>query len=62
MSTYLLVCVIGSFSFYESFTKTGVRVRGYTPVGLESRVVKYVELAAESVDFYSEYFGIDYPL
>jgi aminopeptidase N len=62
MSTYLLVCVIGSFSFCECFTKTGVRVRGYTPVGLESRVVKYVELAAESVDFYSEYFGIAYPL
>jgi aminopeptidase 2 len=37
-------------------------VRGYTPVGLETRVAKYVEIAAESVDFYSDYFGIPYPL
>ena len=62
MSTYLLVCIVGKFSFTEKYSQQGIRVRGYTPVGLESRVTKYVEIAAESVDFYSNYFGIPYPL
>jgi len=62
MSTYLVACIIGRFSFYEATSKNGVKVRGYTPVGLENRVAEFVQIAAESIDFYSDYFGIPYPL
>jgi|688.fasta_scaffold553364_1 aminopeptidase N len=34
MSTYLFCCIIGKFDFCEAISKNGIRVRGYTPVGL----------------------------
>lgn len=57
MSTYLLACIIGKFSFYETISKTGVAVRGYTPHGMQNIVDHFVKLAADSVDFYTDYFG-----
>ncbi len=62
MSTYLLAFVIGDIKYIESKTKSGVIVRTFaTPDN-----VKYLdfslEIAVKCLDFYSEYFGIDYPL
>lgn len=62
MSTYLVACIIGKFSYVSAISKMGVEVRGYTSVGLENKVLNFVQLAADSVDFYSDYFGIPYPL
>ncbi len=62
MSTYLLAFVYGKLGFLEAKTKQGVAVRCYaTPEN-----VKYTEFALDvaikCLDFYNDYFGIDYPL
>ncbi len=62
MSTYLLAFVYGELEYLEAKTKKGVLVRTYaTPEN-----VKFTEfaldVAVKCLDFYSEYFGIDYPL
>lgn len=62
MCTYLICLVIGKFDFYELHTKRGIRVRGYTPEGLSESVKEHIEVAADAVDLYEEYFGIPYPL
>ena len=62
MSTYLLTCIVGKFSFCEAITKTGVVVRGYTPEDQSECVKEYVKLASEAVDYYTDFFGIPYPL
>ena len=62
MSTYLFAFVIGKFDYFECHTKSGVKVRSYTPKG-DSKYSKYVtKIAAEVIDFCEEYFQIKYPL
>ena len=62
MSTYLLVWIIGRFDYLESFSKLGIRIRIYTPIGIIWNVKCILEIAKESIDFLIEYFGIPYPL
>jgi aminopeptidase N len=62
MSTYLLAFVFGDLGYLEAATKDGITVRTYaTPDN-----VKYTQFALEcavkTLEFYNEYFGIDYPL
>ena len=37
-------------------------VRGYCPEGFRDSIQNFVQLAAESVKFYENYFGLPYPL
>ncbi len=62
MSTYLLAFVFGNLEFKQAKTKNGVVVRAYaTPDNVE--FTKFaLEIAVKCLDFYNEYFGIDYPL
>ena len=63
MSTYLLVCVVGRFERAEvEPSKDGVRIGGYTPVGYAKQITHYLELIRESLEFYTDYFGIPFPL
>ncbi len=62
MSTYLLVWVIGMFDYLETTSKAGVRVRVYTPPGRKADAEFALPIAAQCLDFYSEFFGIPYPL
>ncbi len=62
MSTYLLAFVVGELGYKEAKTKDGVVIRAYaTPDN-----VKFTEFALETavkcLEFYNDYFGIDYPL
>lgn len=62
MSTYLLAFVFGELEYLEAKTKDGVLVRTYaTPDN-----VKYgdfaLEVAVKILEFYNDYFAIDYPL
>lgn len=62
MSTYLLVWVIGVFDYLEASSKAGVKIRVYTPAGRKEDGKYALEIATQCLDFYSEYFGIPYPL
>ncbi len=62
MSTYLLAFVIGDFEYLEKKTKRGVRVRVYTTAGKKNQGQFALSCAVRSIDFYEEYFGIEYPL
>ena len=62
MSTYLLAFVYGDMGYLESKTKRGVVVRTYaTPDNVQ--FTKFaLDIAVKCLDYYSEYFDIDYPL
>eukprot|EP00741_Cyanophora_paradoxa_P021661 tig00000241_g20907.t1 len=62
MSTYLLAWVIGEFDFVAGTTKEGVYIRVYTPVGKKEQGTFALEVALKSLSYFTEYFGIPYPL
>jgi len=62
MSTYLLAFVVGEYEFIQETTSDGVLVRVYTPVGKTEQGRFALEVAVKTLPFYTEYFGIAYPL
>ncbi|MEI7631915.1 MAG: M1 family metallopeptidase [bacterium] len=62
MSTYLLAFVIGDMKYKESKTSRGIAVRTYTtPDNIEFTDFA-LDTAIKCIDFYEDYFGIEYPL
>ncbi|EPE07584.1 aminopeptidase 2 [Ophiostoma piceae UAMH 11346] len=67
MSTYLLAWAVGDFEYIEAFTDRKyegkqIPVRVYTVRGLKEQGHWALEHAPKYIDFFSESFGIDYPL
>ena len=62
MSTYLLAFVIGEYDHIEKLTKRGIPVRTYTAPGKTERGQFSLDVAVRCLDFYEEYFKIEYPL
>lgn len=67
MSTYLLAWAVGDFEYVEDFTERkydGRRlpVRVYTTKGLKEQARYALEHAPKIIDYFSDIFGIDYPL
>lgn len=63
MSTYLLCLVIGKFEHIEkTIPSSGVEVRVYTPYGRKHQGEYSLDLAIKSLEFYTDYFKIPYPL
>ena len=67
MSTYLLAFAFGDFEYIEGFTGRkydgkNLPVRVYTTRGLKEQGQWGLEHSHKIVDYYSEIFGIDYPL
>ena len=67
MSTYLLAWAFGDFEYVEDFTKRKYKgkplpVRVYTTRGLKEQGRFALHNAHQVVDYFSEIFGIDYPL
>ncbi len=62
MSTYLLAFVIGELSYKQAKTKDGVIVRTYATNDNLDLTDFALEIAVKCLDFYNDYFGIDYPL
>lgn len=62
MSTYLLAFAYGELGYKEAKTKDGVLVRTYaTPDQVE--LTKHgLDVAVKSLEFFSDYFGVSYPL
>jgi aminopeptidase N len=67
MSTYLLAWAVGDFEYVEAFTKRkygdkSLPVRVYTTRGLKHQGQYALDHAPVVIDYFSEIFGIDYPL
>jgi aminopeptidase N len=62
MSTYLLAFAYGELGYKEAKTASGVTVRTYaTPDNVQFTDFA-LDTAVKALDFYTEYFGIPYPL
>eukprot|EP00743_Colponemidia_sp_Colp-15_P004938 GILK01005323.1.p1 GENE.GILK01005323.1~~GILK01005323.1.p1 ORF type:complete len:892 (+),score=188.23 GILK01005323.1:73-2676(+) len=62
MSTYLLAFVIGDLEYVEGHTKEGIQVRVYTTPGKKDQGLFGLDVAVKVLSFFSDYFGIAYPL
>ncbi|KKA30158.1 hypothetical protein TD95_005376, partial [Thielaviopsis punctulata] len=67
MSSYLLAWAVGDFEYIEAFTDRKyngkqIPVRVYTTRGLKEQGDWALQHAPKIIDFFSEIFGIDYPL
>lgn len=62
MSTYLLAWVIGDLESIEKTNKNGVICRVYSTRGTISQGHFALDVAARTLDFFTEYFDIPYPL
>lgn len=66
MSTYLVAWVIGNLEYIETFTPgthmEKIPVRVYSPPGLSHQGQFSLDLAAETLEFFSKTFDIPYPL
>ena len=66
MSTYLLAFFVGEAEYVEkySYLNSGkkIRCRVYTPIGKKNEGEFALDLCCKVLQFYSDFFGIDYPL
>lgn len=62
MSTYLLAFLVGEFEYIETTNDEGVIVRVYTTAGKKEQGQFAMDVAAKTLSFYKDYFGIAYPL
>ena len=63
MSTYLLAFVIGNLHYEEVKSRHGVTVRTWAHINQPKSHLKYAAReAADILDFFTDYFGVPYPL
>ncbi len=62
MSTYLLAFVYGNLEYREATTKHGILVRTYATPDKVDFTEFALDTAVKCLEFYNEYFDIDYPL
>ncbi len=61
MSTYILAFVVGELE-YEEVISEGVRIRAYVTEGKKQLTRFSLDVAAEVLSFFNDYFAIAYPL
>lgn len=62
MSTYLLAFVYGELGYREAKTKAGVTVRTYATPGNVALTDYGLQVAVRTLEFFSDYFAVAYPL
>ncbi|KAG6622181.1 Puromycin-sensitive aminopeptidase [Phytophthora cinnamomi] len=62
MSTYLVAMVVGEFDMISDLTKEGVVVNVYTAPGQSARGRFALDVATKALSFFTQSFGIPYPL
>ncbi|MBQ3271552.1 M1 family metallopeptidase [Candidatus Saccharibacteria bacterium] len=63
MSTYLLAFCLGRFHKKSKTNKHGVKITSYCALNQNPDTLKFAnEIAADSLDYYDDKFGIKYPL
>eukprot|EP01006_Ploeotia_vitrea_P025889 TRINITY_DN5882_c0_g1_i1.p1 TRINITY_DN5882_c0_g1~~TRINITY_DN5882_c0_g1_i1.p1 ORF type:complete len:883 (-),score=132.47 TRINITY_DN5882_c0_g1_i1:260-2728(-) len=60
--TYLIAWVVAEMQFIESKAAAGYPVRVYTPLERIEEAQFSLEVAVKSMDFYTSYFNVPYPL
>ncbi len=62
MSTYLLAFIVGDFEYLEVKSKKEKVIRVFTTPGKKEQARFALDVATKCLEFYENYFGIDYPL
>uniref|UniRef100_A0A1I7VNP8 Aminopeptidase n=3 Tax=Loa loa TaxID=7209 RepID=A0A1I7VNP8_LOALO len=62
MSTYLVAFAVGQLEYIEGKTNGDCLVRIYTVAGKKNQGEFSLEVGIKALDWYSKWFGIDYPL
>ena len=62
MSTYLLAFALGDLGYTEAKTKDGVLVRAYATPDKVAHAEHSLDVAVRSLEFFTDYFGMPYPL
>lgn len=63
MSTYLLAFVTGEMHCFEAKTKDGIEVRSWSSLASDESFLEYsVNEAVKILEFFTDYFGVAYPL
>lgn len=63
MSTYLLAFVIGDLHKKSARTKRGIDVSVYATPAQPANLLDFaLDTAVKTIDFYEDYFGVEYPL
>jgi puromycin-sensitive aminopeptidase len=62
MSTYLVAFVVGKFDYIAGHTKDGVQVKIYAMPGKINQAEFALNVAIKAMDFFVDFFGINYPL
>lgn len=62
MSTYLVAIVIGEFDHVSKKSKKGIEVRVFTEKGKKNQGIFALECGAKILDFFEDYFNIEYAL
>ncbi|KAK6050292.1 peptidase family M1 [Cooperia oncophora] len=62
MSPYLVAFVVGELEYVQTSSRSGTTIRVYTVPGKRSQGTYSLDLAAKAIDWYNDWFGIDYPL
>ena len=63
MSTYLLAIAIGDLQKKSTKTKRGVEVNIYASKAQPKKSLDFaLDIASRAIDFYEDYFGVEYPL
>lgn len=62
MSTYLLAFVYGEMGYKEATTKHGVTIRTYATPNNVAHTDFALDVAVKTLDFFTDYFDIPYPL
>lgn len=62
VSPYLVAFSVGKWDLVSGYTKRGVPVDVYTTPGQSKRGLYALQFAKDSIDFFEQYFGINYPL
>ncbi|OIW17111.1 hypothetical protein TanjilG_26766 [Lupinus angustifolius] len=62
MSTYLVAFVVGLFDHIEYTTTAGIKVGAYCAVGKSDQAEFALDIAVKTLDIYTKYFSVPYPL
>lgn len=62
MSTYILAFLVGEFEYVQGRSKDGVLVRVFTTPGKKQQAKFALNVGIKCLEFYNQYFGINYPL
>jgi len=62
LPTYLVCVVLGYYDSISRRTENGVRISLYTQISQTIQVEFALDVATGALNFYQEFFGVDYPL